>query len=453
MGEELDDTRARQLAAEVGAATGVGVRCTGYHRHNAVLAAARYVLANGLRVVLLPERRAPVFAYQTWFGVGSKHEDSALTGIAHLFEHLMFKATRAHPAGELDREMERRGTQTNAATWVDWTFYTETLAARGDNLETVIHFEADRMVNLLLDEETFRSEVEVVKNERRMVVEDAITGELSEQLYAHAFTVHPYRWPTIGAMAHLERATVADLERFYRAHYAPNNATVVIAGDLEPGATLTALARAYGPLPAQPSPSPAWAREPRQSAPRQVVLERPIVAPQLLLGFHAPASAEPDFGAVEMLGEILVTGDNGRLYHRLVSEEGVATDVSGSLAPFAEPGLYELLVALRPGADPLAAAALVEEELGRLARDLDPAERDKAQAGLELAWLDSLKDAEGCAEALGQLETNYAAFDRAFTLGERWQDRSVAELRATAAAVFGPDNATTVIARPAGELW
>ncbi|MEK7703326.1 MAG: insulinase family protein, partial [Myxococcota bacterium] len=158
------------------AATQVSARFLDHHRYNDDLLAARFALANGLTIVLMVDRRAPVFAYQTWFRVGSRHEDPERTGLAHLFEHLMFKGTRTHPTGTFDREMERRGTQTNAATWVDWTFYTQSLAARGDNLETLAGFEADRMRNLVLDEKTFRSELEVVKNERRMSVEDSIGG-------------------------------------------------------------------------------------------------------------------------------------------------------------------------------------------------------------------------------------------------------------------------------------
>src|SRR5690606_24858724 len=151
--------------------------------------------------------RAPVFTYQTWFAVGSRDEDPQRTGLAHLFEHLMFKGTPRFPAGTLDREMESRGAQTNAATWVDWTYYTVSLAAQEDNLQTVVELEADRMQNLQLDEDVFRSELEVVKNERRMSVDNSVPGSMSEELFALAYREHPYRWPTIGAMEHLEATT------------------------------------------------------------------------------------------------------------------------------------------------------------------------------------------------------------------------------------------------------
>ena len=128
------------------------------------ISAARFALPNGLRVILMANHSAPIFSYQSWFKVGSKHEKPGKTGLAHLFEHLMFKGTTNHPVGEFDTEMESRGCQTNAATWVDWTYYTQSLAQQNDNLEQVIHFESDRMMNLILDEKTFLSELEVVKN-------------------------------------------------------------------------------------------------------------------------------------------------------------------------------------------------------------------------------------------------------------------------------------------------
>jgi zinc protease len=419
------------------------------YRHNATLVAARFRLDNGLGIVMMPDHRAPVFAYQTWFRVGSKHEDSERTGLAHLFEHLMFKGTVRHPTGELDREMERRGSQTNAATWVDWTYYTQMLATRGDNLPTVIDFEVDRMTGIILDQATFESEREVVKNERRMTVEDSVAGTLSETLYATAYTSHPYRNPTIGSMAHLDAASLDDLRHFYRAYYAPNNATVVLVGDLDPAATLIALAAAYGPLASQQLPQQHRPEEPRQNVARQCQLERPVVAPQLMIGFHAPAQGDADYALVEMLSEILVAGDNARLYHRLITVEQLATELAGYQAPFAEPSLYEVVVTARPGADPQRIIDVVQEELDRLAsEDVAPRELEKARNGLELALLDALSTPEGCAEALGHFETNHSSIAMAFEGPETWSAVDAASLRRVAAELFRAGNRTAVVAVP-----
>ncbi|MBI5508528.1 MAG: insulinase family protein [Deltaproteobacteria bacterium] len=427
---------------------GVAVSLAGHFRYNDVLMAARFRLANGLTVLLLPDERAQIFAYQTWFRVGSKHEDPEKSGMAHFLEHLMFKGTARHPLGELDREMERRGSQTNAATWVDWTYYVETLATHGDNFATVIDFESDRMTRLILDAQTFESELEVVKNERRMSVDNSPSGALSEALYSAAFTSHPYRRPTIGLMAHLEQMQRDAVEHFYRTYYAPNNATVVVAGALDPTEALVQLAKGYGGLAAQALPAANRIVEPEQREARQVTLTRPVVSPIVVAAFHAPAQLQPDFAALELLSEVLVVGDNARLYRRLVTEDELASDVMGVLVPFAEPGLYEVVVNARPGADVGQIVRVIQEELDHLADGLSAQEVRKARHGLELGLYDGLKDVEGCAEALGHYETNYKDYTLAFTGMDRWSKVEVAKLPEAAARVFSPTNRTVAVVLP-----
>ena len=448
MQSSLNQSYFEQAARAASRDSGVLFECTGYQNLGPVLQAARFRMANGLTILLVPDARAPIFAYQTWFKVGSKNEDPKRTGLAHLFEHLMFKGTARHPLGEFDREMEIRGSQTNAATWVDWTYYTEALAVRGDNLSTVIDFEADRMTGLLLTQDTLVSELEVVKNERRMTVEDSIAGTLSEYLLDLAFTTHPYRWPTIGSMEHLEASSIADLEQFYRTYYAPNNATVVLVGDLEVAATLTALGRGYGHLasqPLQPKPCPV---EPAQQAYRERTIYRPMVSPQVVLGYHAPAQSHADFVALEMAAEVLTAGDTGRLHQRLVTDEQLATDVSGFLAPFAEPGIFEFHVTVRQDVPVQRVIDVLQEELDLLQKGLSTSELDKARNGLELGHLDALKDVEGCAEALGHHQTNYNDFGRAFAVVDKYASITSDQVCAASRRVFQKACCSAVIALP-----
>lgn len=410
--------------------------------------AGRFTLENGLSLILVPDPKASVFAYQTWFRVGSRDEAPNRTGMAHLFEHLMFKGTKTYKTGTFDREMERRGAQTNAATWVDWTYYTQALADHGDNLQTVINFESDRMQHLVLDEKTFRSELEVVKNERRMAVDDSLSGTLSEALMALAFKVHPYRWPTIGSMDHLEAANRADLEQFYRAFYAPNNATVVIVGALEPEQTLTQLLQAYGKIAPQKVLRPMRATEPIQTQAREQILRRPLLAPQLVLGFHAPAQNKPEFAALEMICDALVAGDTSRLHNRLVTVEQVATEISGHVLPFADPGLFELHVMAHPDADPHQIIRIIHEELAHLPQGLSEIEYDKACNGLELGVYESFKDVEGCAESIGHYATTDDDFTQAFVAAERYNAVKQEMLMQVATDVLRPTNCSAVIALP-----
>jgi zinc protease len=334
---------------------------------------------------------------------------------------------------------------------VDWTYYTQALAARGDNLEAVITFESDRMVNLVVDTDTFKSELEVVKNERRMSVDDAVGGAMSEALMAQCFTAHPYRWPTIGSMAHLEAATLDDLRAFYRAYYAPNNATVVLVGALEPVAALTAVAKAYGPLPAQPVPSRQHPVEPRQAEARLKVLKRPVLSPQVVMGFHGPAQGTADHYAMEMLADILTEGDTGRLHRRLVTQERLASEISGFVTPFAEPGLFELHMNLNRDADPHRCVAIVHEELAQVSRGLTDQEMAKARYGLELSVYDGLKDVEGMAEALGHAQTNTGDFRAAFEAPGLYAAMDAEQLIACSTRYLRPDNVSVVMALPGKE--
>ena len=193
--------------------------------------ARRYRLGNGLGLITAIDRRAPIVALQTWYRVGSRHERPGATGMAHLFEHLMFGQTESLPPGEFDRLVERTGGESNAATWVDWTYYRLSLPAR--DLALGIRLESERMQHLVLEPTPVEAERDVVTNERRERVEDDVDGWLDEQLMAHAFTEHPYRWPTIGWMEDIRALSLPEIRAFYRTWYAPNNATLVCVGDFD----------------------------------------------------------------------------------------------------------------------------------------------------------------------------------------------------------------------------
>ncbi len=207
----------------------------------------RYRLSNGLKVILLQDPVAPVVSYQTWFNVGARHEREGITGIAHLFEHLMFKETTNLPEGAFSRILEEAGARDlNAWTWYDETVYTQSVPKH--YLELVMQLESDRMVNLVLNERQLASEREVVINERRFRSEDDPYGRINEALGALAFDVHPYKWPVIGWRKDIEAISLEDCLLFYRSFYAPNNATLILAGDFDRDAALELVDRYYGDL-------------------------------------------------------------------------------------------------------------------------------------------------------------------------------------------------------------
>src|SRR5512136_2635207 len=212
------------------------------------------VLPNGLRLRVLREAGAPTLSYATFFQVGSRNERPGITGISHLFEHMMFNGAAKYGPKQFDRVLESRGGHSNAYTSNDLTVYYEDFAA--DALETVVDLESDRMRSLRIDDEALEQEREVVKEERRLRTDNSVYGLMEEALEAMVHQAHPYRWPVIGWMSDIERISRADCEAYFRSGYAPGNAAIYVVGDLDPGATLALLAGAYGDVPAGPAPAP-----------------------------------------------------------------------------------------------------------------------------------------------------------------------------------------------------
>lgn len=361
----------------------------------------RFRLGNGLTVLTLLDRTAPTISYHTWFRVGSRHERPGKTGLAHLFEHLMFNETRQRAHGEFDRLMERAGAEANAATWTDWTYYYEN-APRGA-LRLLVELEADRMANLVLRAPQVASEKEVVANERKLRVDDDVEGKAIELLYATAFRRHPYRWPTIGWMTDIRGLTVRDCREFYRSHYAPSNATLVIAGDFDERKALTLVQKHYGGLPGTPvATSVAAPREPAQRAERSVQLHAPTPTEKILLGYHAPAYCDPDSPALNVASEVLFGGRSSRIHRLFCLEKEIALSVRGSISPFVDPGLFEMWLFVREGKRREDALALLDTELEKLAvTGPTKLELDKAIHQLELSFLHGLETAGGKAEQIG----------------------------------------------------
>src|SRR5512142_3197642 len=211
-------------------------------------------LPNGLRVRILPERSTPTVSYYTFFQVGSRNERLGITGISHLFEHMMFNGAARYGPKEFDRVLEARGGHSNAYTSNDVTAYYEDFAA--DALETVVDLESDRMRSLRLTAEPLEQEREVVKEERRLRTENSIFGLMEEQLEALVFLAHPYRWPVIGWMEDIQRITREDCQAFFRTYYAPSNAAVYAVGDLDADAAIALIERYYRDIPSGPRPAP-----------------------------------------------------------------------------------------------------------------------------------------------------------------------------------------------------
>jgi zinc protease len=391
----------------------------------------RWRLGNGLTILLLIDQSAPVASYHTWFKVGSRHERPGKTGLAHLFEHLMFNETENLPAGTFDRKLEENGAETNAATWVDWTYYHESLPA--DRIKLAVRLEAERMSRLVLRAPQVESEKEVVANERRYRVDDDVEGSASELLYKTAFHRHPYRWPTIGWMEDIQSFTPEDCAAFYRTYYAPNNATVVVVGDVRERDLLLAIRDAYAPIPAQPIPPEDIDPEPPQLEPREVAVRKPTATEKLLLAFKGPALGDADHVPMSVLCEVLFGGRASRLYRSLVVERELATDVRGWVSTFRDPGLFECWATARDRHTTREIQSVMEDAFARLRDEVvgEP-ELARARARLELGLLQQLETIPGKAEQIGFHETVLGDPAHAFRRVEGFRRTTASDLRRVA---------------------
>jgi zinc protease len=399
--ERRRDPRADMLhALNEGKPSGARIRHEGTFPFGPAMAVQKYALGNGLTVLINVDTSAPVASYHTWFAVGSRHEKVGKTGLAHLFEHLMFNETENHPAGSFDRTLEEAGAESNAATWVDWTFYHESIPK--DRLGLVVELEAERMSRLVLREPQVTSEKEVVANERRYRVDDDVEGAVSELLYKTSYTTHAYRWPTIGWMADIEGFTTDDCAGFYRTYYAPNNATVVAVGDFKEKDLLTKIQKAYGALESADIPVEDVLPEPPQSGERRVSVKKPTATDKVAIAYHGPAFGDVDHVPLTVLSEVLFAGRSSRCHRALIQEAEIATELRGWVSTFRDPGLFEIYATARPGKTSADIIAALDREIDRvLAEPVTVAELDKVKAKVELALVQSLETASGKAEQIG----------------------------------------------------
>jgi len=291
-----------------------------------------FTLANGMKVLVKEDRRAPVVVSQVWYKVGSSYEHNGITGVSHVLEHMMFKGTEKHGPGEFSRIIAEHGGSENAFTGADYTAYFQQLEK--SRLAISFELEADRMRNLTLPEEEFKKEVAVVMEERRLRTEDKPTSLTREQFYAAAFVTSPYHHPIIGWMNDLENLTVADLRNWYRRWYAPNNATLVVVGDVDAGQVLALAKQYFESLPVDDI-TPAKPRlEIEQRGPRRIVVRAPAKLPYLLMGYKVPvlttASEDWEPYALEVLAGVLSGSGSARLPRELVREQQVAASADAS---------------------------------------------------------------------------------------------------------------------------
>ena len=410
-----------------------------------------FTLPNGLDVIVWPDHDIPNVAMYYFVRAGARNEYPGITGIAHFFEHMMFNGTESREQGEFDSEMEAAGGANNAYTSKDVTVYMDWFPKSA--LETVLELEGDRLANLAIDPDVVETERGAVSSERRQGVDDSHAGLLYEQMYANAYVAHPYQNPVIGWPSDIENWTQEDLETFYQRYYAPNNITMVFAGDVTPEEIYLLTDQYLSSLERQHPPEPITIVEPEQRGERRFTIEADAQTPLLHMAFHAGATNDPETLQLDLLLAILVEGDSSRLHRALVEEDGIAISVSGHQSDGFDAGLAYFALTLAPGADIAAAEARLRAELERVATEgVSASELAKARNLRLAAFWRGLQTINGKASALGNFEVFKGDYETLFDVPKQLNEITAAQLRAVAAKVFRDENMTVgILSAPAQE--
>jgi predicted Zn-dependent peptidase len=404
-------------------------------------------LPNGLRVIVAPDRVAPVVAINLWYDVGSKHEQPGKTGFAHLFEHFMFQGSRHVAKAEHLSIVQGAGGVLNATTYFDRTNYFETLPSH--QVELGLWLEADRLGTLLdaLSQENLDNQRDVVKNEKRQSYDNRPYGSFYEKLMAAVFPIgHPYHHTPIGSMEDLDAASLDDVTEFFKTFYVPNNAVISIAGDVDEAPTFEAVERLFGEIPANPDLPTYRLPEPTSTEASRQVVEDDVPLERMHVGYRSPAFGTAEFDALEVANQILVGGRGSRLYKRLVREERMAQDVALFALPLVAGSSIEAgWVTALPDADVAAVEAIFDEELARMTREpVTDDELERARALIESSELGAVARMEEVADRLSMYATY---FDRPELINEhlgRYLDVDSEAIGAVCRQVFDTDERAVI---------
>ncbi len=377
------------------------------------------ILANGLKVIVKEDHRAPVVVSQVWYRAGSEDEHNGTTGVAHVLEHMMFKGTKQVPSGNFSKQIAAAGGRENAFTTRDQTAYFQTLER--SKLELALKLEADRMHNLVLSKSEFDKEIEVVRNERRWRTDDQPHGKVYEQFMSTAFQASPYRWPVIGWMDDLEQMKVEDARAWYHTWYAPNNAVLVVAGDVKADAVFKLAQQYFGAIKVKALPVQKPQAEPEQKGERRVVVKAPAKLPYLLMGWKAPvirdAAKDSDPYALEMLSGVLSANAAARLPTALVRESQIAVDAdSGYDSVQRGPGMFIIDATPSEGKTVAQVESAVREQIEKLKRDgISEEELNRVKAQVIASQVYQRDSVFYQAMQIGEMETaglGYSAIDK-----------------------------------------
>lgn len=358
-------------------------------------------LSNGLKVIFIEDHSIPVVSYQTWYRVGSVDERMGATGLAHLFEHLMFKGTEKFGPKQFFTQLESKGAEVNAFTSRDYTVYYQNFVP--ELLPRVVEMEADRMMGLILNPDTVNTERMVVLEERKLKTDNSPSGLLQEALWALAYRTHPYHWPVVGYAQDIVQMPLETVQEFYRKYYHPSNAVVIVAGDFDSDFVFKKIEKAYGAIPqGKKNLREGIPVEPEQKEERRLVLREQVASEMFAWGYHITQAEDDDSYALDVLSNILFFGRSSRAHQRLVENKNLVLGISGASFTPLFPGLMMISGVMKGNAS----AEEAEKEIQALLEEVQNhgVTEDEVQVAvkqLTVQLVDSVRTSFGLAQLIG----------------------------------------------------
>ncbi|WP_299802784.1 pitrilysin family protein [uncultured Shewanella sp.] len=403
-----------------------------------------FTLDNGMKIMVLEDSSIPNANMYLFWKVGSRNEVPGITGISHFFEHMMFNGSKKYGPKMFDRTMEAAGGANNAYTTENLTVYTDWFPANA--LETIFDLEADRIENLDINEQMVESERGVVASERLTGLENSNWRVLQEELKGAAFRAHPYSWSVIGHESDIAAWTLEDLIQYHKTYYAPNNAVVVIAGDVKLAEVKQLADKYFAPIPAQAPPREVKTVEPLQKGERRVFVQKASVStPNVMLGYHIPATSNADYYALDLLSSILTTGNSSRMYQGLVDKQ-VAIEVDTYMPMSFDPNLFYVMGVANPGVTAPELEDAMISEINRVARDGVTAEELEKVKNIKLmGFYRAMETINGKANTIGTYELFFGSYDKLFNAPEAYNKVTPEDIQRVAQTYLKRANRTVAV--------
>lgn len=400
-----------------------------------------FTLKNGMKVLVLEDHSIPNANMYILWKVGSRNERPGITGLSHFFEHMMFNGSKKYGPKMFDRTMEANGGANNAYTTENLTVYTDWFPA--DALEVMFDLEADRIGHLAIDEKMVESERDVVTSERSTGLENSNFRAIQQEVKGAAFRAHPYSWSVIGHQSDIDNWSLQDLQSYYKTYYAPNNAVVVIAGDVKFNEVKKLSQQYFEPIPAQPAPPKVHTVEPEQKGERRVYVHKASVStPNVMMAYHVPQTSHKDFYALDILNEILAEGNSSRLYKGLVDQQ-IATDVFAYMPQAFDPNLFYVYgIAAKNTSAEQVEKAMIKQINQVIKTGISEKELQKAKNRKTVGFYRTMATINGKANTIGTYETFFGDYHQLFNATDAYDKVTLADIQRVAKTYLIKSNRT-----------